>query len=77
MRLVSIGAGELPATAPLAAAVKRSRAAPSIPMTIPGFVQNWPAPIVSEPTNALPRSRHAALTAAGQQKHGVDALISA
>ena len=77
MRLVSIGAGELPATALPAAAVNWSRSGPSSPMMIPGLVQNCPAPSVSDPTNAAPRSAAASDSRPGSRNTGLTALISA
>ncbi len=77
MRPVSIGAAGLAATASRAAPVKRSRSGPSIPMTMPGLVQNWPAPSVSDPTNAAPSSAAASDSRPGSRKTGLTALISA
>ncbi len=77
MRPVSIGAAALPATAARAAAAKRSRSGPSSPMMIPGLVQNWPAPSVSDPTNAAPRSAAASASRPGSRNTGLTALISA
>jgi hypothetical protein len=46
-------------------------------MTIPGLVQNWPAPSVIEPTNAAPRSEAASASRPGSRNTGLTALISA
>ena len=52
---------------------KRSRPGSSTAITRPGLVQNCPAPIVSEPTNASAERVRAPVQRGGQQRDRIDA----
>ena len=53
------------------------KAGPSMAITRPGLVQNWPDPIVSDATNARPRSAPWAARAPSSRNTGLMELISA
>jgi hypothetical protein len=68
---VSIVCAALAWMAVTAAPSNARRAGPSIASTRPGFVQNWPAPSVSDATNCVAIASWRVASAAGQQ-HRVD-----
>ncbi|MCY1235778.1 hypothetical protein D9M72_484070 [compost metagenome] len=74
---VSMVAAGLPCSASSAAARNLSSAGPSMPITRPGLVQNWPTPSTSESTSWRPISSPRASSAAGSRNTGLMLLISA
>ena len=74
---VSMVAAGAAARAALAPSTKPLRPSPSTARTRPGLVQNCPAPIVSEPTKALPMASPRAASAPGNSRTGLIELISA
>ena len=70
-------AAPLAFTASAAAWRKRSSAGPSMPITRPGLVQNWPTPIDSESTKPLAMVSARASSAAGSRNTGLMLDISA
>ncbi len=71
MPSVSMVCGPTFSSAPCAAASKASASAPAITTAMPGLVQNWPAPMVSDPAqpSAMPLAR--ADIAAGSRNIGL------
>jgi hypothetical protein len=58
-------------SASVAASTKASRLGPSTITAMPGLVQNWPAPMVSEPAQPLAISAPARLGASGSRNIGL------
>src|ERR1044072_7392085 len=71
MPLVSIVCGAVFSRADLAAVVNLSASGPSTTTAIPGLVQNWPAPSVSEPDQPEPIASARAGGAAGSRNIGL------
>ena len=65
MPSVSMVCGATSPSAATADALNASASGPSTTMATPGLVQNWPAPMVSEPAQPLPIASPRAFTAAG------------